>query len=160
MHAVKNQIICLQEDGSVGGVPRSFFEDFGASQAGLQDTGMLCWMTADRISWHWVRSCAISQLAGSTPEQCGRHQGYFGGSEEKKKKSDSNPFAFLSFFKSPSSPSFSTLSGTPQAPAHEGLSSTNFPDGNGRVTDCTRSHAYKTSSLRGPDTALIRTPNP
>ena len=158
MHAVMNQMICLQEDGSVGGVPRSFFEDFGASQAGLQKTGMLCWMTADRISWHWVRPCAISQRA-RPPEWRGEAPQVF-WREQRKKKSESNPFAILSFFKSPSPPSFSTLSGTLQAPVHEGLSSTNFPDGNGRVTDCTRSLAYKTSSLRGPDTASIRTPNP
>ena len=71
MRAVINQIICLQASGSVGGVPHSFFEDFGASQAGLQDTDMLCLMKADRISWHWVRPSAISLLAGSTSADCG-----------------------------------------------------------------------------------------
>ena len=84
MHAVMNQMICLQEDSSVGGVPRSFFEDFGASQAGLQETGMLCWMTADRISWHWVRPCAIS-LRARPPEW--RGEAHFGGSKEKKSPS-------------------------------------------------------------------------
>ena len=80
-----NQMICLQEDGSVGGVPRSFFEDFGASQAGLQKTGMLCWMTADRISWHWVRPCAISQLAGSTSGVAwGGTKGILEGAKKKK----------------------------------------------------------------------------
>ena len=76
----------LQEDGSVGGVPRSFFEDFGASQAGLQDTGMLCWMTADRISWHWVRSCAISQLAGSTSGAVWEAPRVFSRERRKKKE--------------------------------------------------------------------------
>ena len=102
-----NQMICLQEDGSVGGVPRSFFEDFGASQAGLQKTGMLCWMTADRISWHWVRPCAISQRA-RPPEWRGEAPRVF-WREQRKKKSESNPFAILSFFKSPSPPCFSPL---------------------------------------------------
>ena len=83
MHAVMNQMICLQEDSSVGGVPRSFFEDFGASQAGLQETGMLCWMTADRISWHWVRPFAIS--AGSTSGVAwGGTKGILEGAKEKK----------------------------------------------------------------------------
>ena len=82
---------------------------------------------------------------------------------QKNKKVLGILITLLRFFEIFPPPLLLNLSGTLQAPAHEGLSSTNFPDGNGRVTDCTRSHAYKTSSLRGlhgPDTALIRTPNP
>ena len=128
------------------------------------------WRVAGRLAedWHALLDDGRSHLVALGAPVCDKSAGStsgvaWGGTfwrEQRKKKSESNPFAILSFFKSPSPPSFSTLSGTLQAPVHEGLSSTNFPDGNGRVTDCTRSLAYKTSSLRGPDTASIRTPNP